>query len=356
MCAALAERADTPPEHLPALDGLRGLAVLLVLLDHASDTGMRFTEAMDLNRAGKYGVYLFFVLSAFLLTLPFCRPDGPKLDDARTWLNYFLRRFVRIFPLYAIVLAVLGVLLPADKAGSMSFVAHLLIRDGQDQFWSIPVEVKFYLVLPMIGVALAFLRRRAWWKALAAALGAVAVTAAVFVNERAWSLTETILLAKSIRPFLFGSAAAFVHATVVVRFARSRWFALGCEVGAFLALGAVVLRIPYFYERVFGVVVRKMPGDQLILGALWSVLILGALGGTGWMRSALAWPPLRYLGAISFSVYLWHRKFLSDVVDLPLPAQVRLAVFIAIVVAVASATYFLVERPLSRVRLRARCE
>src|ERR1700712_3415280 len=88
-------------KRLPALDGLRGLAVLLVLLDHASDAELRLFPAADMNRAGKYGVYLFFVLSAFLLThLLLLRPA--ELTRARTWVNYAVRRFLRIFPLYAL--------------------------------------------------------------------------------------------------------------------------------------------------------------------------------------------------------------------------------------------------------------
>ena len=83
--------------HVPALDGARGLAILLVLLDHASDAHLYLFAGADLNRAGKYGVYLFFVLSSFLLTLPFCAGRAPT--DLRSWLNYGMRRFLRIFPL-----------------------------------------------------------------------------------------------------------------------------------------------------------------------------------------------------------------------------------------------------------------
>src|SRR3954465_1021092 len=94
-------------KRLPALDGLRGLAVLLVLLDHASDARIRLFEAANMNRAGKYGVYLFFVLSAFLLTHLLLLRPAAELARARTWLNYALRRFLRIFPLYALVLVVM---------------------------------------------------------------------------------------------------------------------------------------------------------------------------------------------------------------------------------------------------------
>src|SRR3954447_15197358 len=131
------ERPVDPARRLAALDGLRGLAVLLVLLDHASDAELRIFPAADMNRAGKYGVYLFFVLSAFLLTHLSLRRPAAELLRARTWLNYAVRRFLRIFPLYAIVLVTLVVL---HKLKVHDVLTHLLLEDGKRQFWSIPVE------------------------------------------------------------------------------------------------------------------------------------------------------------------------------------------------------------------------
>ena len=86
------------------MDGIRGVAVLLVLLDHASDSEMRLMEGADLNRLGKYGVYLFFVLSAFLLTYQFYVRRREEFTDPRTWINYAARRFLRIFPVYTVVI------------------------------------------------------------------------------------------------------------------------------------------------------------------------------------------------------------------------------------------------------------
>src|SRR4051794_17264757 len=130
-------------KRLPALDGLRGLAVLLVLLDHASDAHLRIFPAADMNRAGKYGVHLFFVLSAFLLTHLLLLRPAPDLVRARTWINYAVRRFLRIFPLYALVLVVLVRL---HRLHWHDVFNHLLLRDGRHQFWTIPVEVKYYMI------------------------------------------------------------------------------------------------------------------------------------------------------------------------------------------------------------------
>ena len=60
----------------PALDGLRGVAVLLVLLAHSSNVGLRLHPALDLSGCGRMGVFLFFVLSAYLLTGQLLATDG----------------------------------------------------------------------------------------------------------------------------------------------------------------------------------------------------------------------------------------------------------------------------------------
>src|SRR4051794_22640768 len=180
-------------KRLPALDGLRGLAVLLVLLDHASDARMRLFEAANMNRAGKYGVYLFFVLSAFLLTHLLLLRPAAELARARTWINYSVRRFLRIFPLYALVLVVLVLI---HRLKWHDFFTHILLRDGKRQFWTIPVEVKYYMILPLLAVTLSWLRERLWLRGLLAGLGAVAVGALVLYSERSWSLSRPILLAQ----------------------------------------------------------------------------------------------------------------------------------------------------------------
>src|SRR3954447_19044384 len=128
------ERPVDPARRYLALDGLRGVAVLLVLLDHASDAELRLFPAANMNRAGKYGVYLFFVLSAFLLTHLLLLKPPEELARARTWLNYALRRFLRIFPLYALVLVVMMLL---HKFKWHDVVTHLAVLDGKRQFWTI---------------------------------------------------------------------------------------------------------------------------------------------------------------------------------------------------------------------------
>lgn len=345
-------------KRLPALDGLRGLAVLLVLLDHASDAELRIFPSADMNRAGKYGVYLFFVLSAFLLTHLLLLRPAAELTRARTWLNYAVRRFLRIFPLYAVVLAILVLVHKLEWLKWHEYFNHLLLRDGQKQFWTIPVEVKYYMILPLFALTLSWLRDRAWLRAALAGVGALAVLGGVLYLEPIWAVApkpgrgHAIFLAQVLEPFLIGTVAALVHQAMARRPVGTARFAPWLEVAAFGALAAAFLRIPSIYNALFSPeeYLKKLPLDSLMCGLLWSLVLLGMLHGKGYLRRLFELAPIRYLGLVSYSAYLWHLKFLTDVDDMKVPPPLRLVIFIAVVVAVSSVSYFLIERPLSRLR------
>jgi peptidoglycan/LPS O-acetylase OafA/YrhL len=155
--------------HLPALDGLRGFAVLVVFLFHYGGGTHSSLFVMRvfgfLNKGGWAGVTLFFVLSGFLIT-------GILWDsfDQPNWLrNFYARRALRIFPLYygSLVLVLLaaawkGTLLPALRliwipAFFLQNMPHLVaLVDripsplGIFHFWSLAVEEQFYLLWPFV--------------------------------------------------------------------------------------------------------------------------------------------------------------------------------------------------------------
>jgi peptidoglycan/LPS O-acetylase OafA/YrhL len=149
--------------HLDALDGLRGVAILLVLLhgfDAIGDAHGFFHVVGTLLDTGWIGVQLFFVLSGFLIT-------GILLDtrdDAGYYRTFFVRRVLRIFPLYYGVLFVAFVLLPLLVATGDSgrhqvwlwtYLANFAAPFGLDEpafphFWSLCVEEQFYLVWPLL--------------------------------------------------------------------------------------------------------------------------------------------------------------------------------------------------------------
>jgi peptidoglycan/LPS O-acetylase OafA/YrhL/lysophospholipase L1-like esterase len=164
--------ASRPGAHVVALDGLRGLAILLVMAVHfvGDDSPRDGIERLVVKLAnyGVWGVDLFFILSGFLIT-------GILLDSKRSphyFRTFYVRRTLRIFPLYYGVLALLFLVLPAVRghavSGALEFAREhqawlwtyttnfFLARDGAwslpyvSHFWSLAVEEHFYLVWPLV--------------------------------------------------------------------------------------------------------------------------------------------------------------------------------------------------------------
>jgi peptidoglycan/LPS O-acetylase OafA/YrhL len=143
--ALLGARSDSRLQE-DALDGMRGFAALLVVLSHLSHAGLFPIPGLDLAGIGKPAVYLFFVLSAFLLTRQFLSRTPAALSERSLWTRYFARRFLRIFPLFTFVLVTsylvglgFGLALPFPISGG-ELVAHLTLRAGKSVLWSIPPE------------------------------------------------------------------------------------------------------------------------------------------------------------------------------------------------------------------------
>ena len=145
---------DNKTEHFKALDGLRGIAVLMVLLSHSSNANVFFHELLNFQKVGKVGVYLFFVLSAYLLDRQIAQAFLSGKASKLYWKNYALRRFLRIYPLFCISLILHGILnLIGFKTvidNSLDIPLHMFLLKGESIFWSIPVEFKYYLISPII--------------------------------------------------------------------------------------------------------------------------------------------------------------------------------------------------------------
>jgi len=342
--------------HEDALDGMRGVAALLVVLSHLSTARMHLIPGLDLKGVGKPGVYLFFVLSAFLLTRQILGRERAALTDRALWARYFARRFLRIFPLLAFVLVLsyalgrlFGLGLPFRISGP-ELIPHLTLRAGKGVLWSIPPEFQYYFVLPAVGAAFVLTRGHE-----AIALGACLLVI-VFASQL-WPPSLAIANAAYLGPylpvFLLGSVAALVHGQLVRAAASARRRAL-YEGGALICGMAVGVTIPLVYRALSG---RPIPSnhfnDSLIFyGVVWSGFLVCTLLGSGWCRAALSTRAIRYFGLISFSVYLWHMAVIRLVRNLsPFAAIPSAWLTLALILGVASASYLLIERPFQKLRI-----
>ncbi len=181
------------PGQIPALDGLRAIAIILVLLRHAAHVGFEddvpLPEVAGLDPGafmlnGWVGVDLFFVLSGFLITDHILR-RRERAGGSWTWGRYLSRRALRIVPAYYVVLllAVIGAFpgfeVASEKLGwrvlyHLLFLQDVLPSNIVVAFWSLGVEEKFYLVAPLLvtlGAAKTTLLGRLRWPLLLLAWG-----------------------------------------------------------------------------------------------------------------------------------------------------------------------------------------
>lgn len=341
--------------HLDVLDGLRGVAVLVVLASHFSSAGL-FPRPF-LHGVGKSGVYLFFVLSAWLLTRNLLSRPAGALVQPRTWLDYALRRVLRIWPLY---LVVLGLSWWTFTRGHPWLYAidtpalwrHLALQEGQSVLWSIPVEFTFYLWLPLVVLGLRGMERGRWPAWLQCAAFVLALGLCTWRWPPAAAVENDVHLGSYLAVFLCGAFAVRVDAWLAGVRASAAWTLAGV---AALLLWCVA--VPVVWCRL-----RGMPFEAtvtrawfLYFGLLWSALLLALLHGGERLRRVFAWRPLRWVGLVSFSLYLWHVPVLTALVHAGVVDRVPLLapwITLAAALAVATLSYWLFERPQRSVRLQ----
>jgi peptidoglycan/LPS O-acetylase OafA/YrhL len=338
----------------PALDGLRGLAVLVVLLSHLANAGLPVLPGLSLSGTGKSGVYLFFVLSAFLLTRLLLAKPADAWRRGDTWADYALRRVLRIWPLYLVVLLASAALTATGIApwwpyaiDGASLVRHLLLQEGVSVLWSIPVEFHYYLWLPPVAAMLAFAGRRggAWGAPAAAAAMAVAAVAV-------WPPAETRVNDLRLGPYLVLFIAGALAAWWSWRWSASRP-PHGLALAGTVALVALVATVPGV-AAAFGVVPFTPDLNHrwfVFFAVAWGALLLAVVHGPPWLRRPFEWGPMRGLGWVSFSAYLWHMPVLAAVTGpLGLTGTAALAAFVAMTALVSWGSWRWIERPLQGVR------
>lgn len=343
------QRAPHTGAQFDCLDGVRGMAAMLVVFAHMSRSGVGLAPSLDFAEFGKPGVFLFFVLSSFLLTQQLVRRTPRELRSLKLWGLYFLRRFLRIYPLFTVALLA-GISTPFMSWSlfgprEVSVYSHLTLREGAKIFWAIPVEVKFYLVLPLLIVAFAFLFRRNIAISLLAT--GVAIGLSEITSPSGWATYRSIELRHYLPVFLcgFGAALIFEHSRARVYGARAR---AALESMSLLAVVAVTLTLPPFYRIATGgrVADNSIHLGHVWYGVSWSLFLLGFLLSGGPLSRLLASGPARFVGLVSFSIYLWHLPIIEFVrrtfaVSAPLKALIILGAILPL----AAVSYLIVERP-----------
>lgn len=388
------EVAPSSGTRLMGIEGLRAAAALSVMLGHFNlhlvphDAVSPVLQKV-LNVAGQ-GLTLFFVLSGFLLFGPFltAATRGTAFDVSK----YFLNRILRIYPAYFAIFAIAAMSLglaytkavsageagvegTADTIGRLTglgpiaanlFLVHTLtpwtIKTGLGVSWSLTTEICFYIALPVLAAIAVRLSRR-WGlnrSAVIVSLGMIVVGLACrsFGNAQVygdaamqfylqWGGNWLAVYLRSIlcQADLFGvgmlAVAALRYSATLTDVVDRTRFRL-CVYGA-AAAGLVLSRIEHEF------------GFAVFFAAL--LLVATTVTRTGRphrLVSILEWRPVRSLGVISYSFYLWHLPVIWGVYKWQLHEQrpdtlaaivTTYVLVLAVTIALSTATYLAVERP-----------
>jgi peptidoglycan/LPS O-acetylase OafA/YrhL len=353
------------------LDGLRGLAVLMVLAYHGYLVGYWipyfsvFGHAVSLEvlpATGFVGVELFFFISGFALYYPYARSafDGGTPGDLAT---FAWRRFIKIVPSYAIVVVALafagGVAFPSAYAMlwtifvHLSFVLNDLDRhpfgDVNAALWSLSVEVQFYVIFPLLARAMQRYPEATWLACCALAIVYRAFALVQVAHHAVWTAQVPAYLDL----FATGMFAAYVCERSSARLAPSR---RSEDAGTFAALAGFALlgvlleslwqsRWHYNWRDAWPV------AGRLGFALSFALIALGSTFSAPWWKRALGNPVLLFLALISYNLYLWHH-YVFIMLHRAIGNDVTPIAFVAIgsatALALATVLTYAIELPLLR--------
>ena len=337
-----------------ALDGLRGLAALIVVASHASNLGLHLIPGWSLSGIGKSGVYLFFVLSAFLLTQQWLSATREQVHSVRYGIGYLIRRFARIYPLYLAILLTGWALGPKGLGVPMDGAAvwtHLTLREGRDVYWSIPVEFLFYLCIPPLALVLRYVTGPMGWLVT----GGVLIGAATVIFPADASPLNSINLGYYLPIFFAGSLAAWWQ---VRSSSKPPALAVTAHRISFADGGAVLvllLSVPSVLALAgLNGSLELLHREFLLWGVAWAILLTGVV--RGWLplwRHVLRLRGLRACGHWCFGIYLLHMPSLLLMNKLGVSGTVGGWLGLALALLLAAVAHRLIEQPFIRWGARA---
>ena len=379
---------------IPSLDGLRAMAVLMVMSFHAyhpDNSPMYMRTPFDIFRYGYTGVQLFFVLSGFLLFLPYARWLIGAQSHPSTRL-FYERRILRVGPAYWVNIAILLLTSKWSLRRFESGLAHAAFLHNvffdpmarlNGVLWTMAVEVQFYAVLPLLAWAMYWIARmlyvmthRVRFTFVAACFVVIAGCEALsvlcqwLIATKRWTsipivsrwpdaLVNANSLPYWLGIFVFGMTCSLIYVSITS--ARQRK-STGSQEQRILATIIGLLGV----GLAFGLALAPLAGAHVMFldsffGLFFGLIVLGLLFGMKAFRWLFEFPALRFIGHISYSLYLWHLVVLMAIEPhlkaIHDPRQHMLMGFLidfGISIPVAYVSFLITERPFFSLRRRAR--
>lgn len=331
------------------LDGLRFIAVFLVILSHWFPK----THFLNYLPNGSIGVTIFFVLSGFLISSILFnykqKIKKGKVNNRKALAIFYIRRSLRIFPIYYILIIFLyfyGYSTIKENFGYfLTYTSNILMFKNQTSYgtishlWTLAIEEQFYLFWPFIVL---FVRKK-FIKVIIPILILIAVFSQFYMNLN--FEYYNYLTFNAFDAFGFGSLLAFFHTfekeNLVVY--RNILWGLLAVVSLFF-----ILNINFFTSQTL----------TSILTTLLLIFILNAKNKNSYPSKFLRIPTLRYIGKISYGIYLFHTfipGFMRNYYQLYLPTFLKNQYFISgvnfgIVILVATVSWYVIESPINSIK------
>ena len=348
----------------PEIDGLRAIAVLSVIIFHISERALP---------GGYLGVDIFFVISGFLITSILIKDMRGAAQSGKTWnwARFYERRVRRIFPPLLTVLLASTIMAWLFFSGeelraysrsalsSLGFFAnwHFLGEtgyfDGPAQYkpllhiWSLGVEEQYYLLFPLILWPLIKAAKRLAFPVI---LTLSLISFSVFIWQ-AFAAPQTAFYGAHARFWEIGSGSLLALFAREPRAITSMSFGLGKQIIPFIGLILIAQALCLLPGRLI-LEATNLAVRLPILPALFAVTgtaMIIAAGSGSLAARALSTRIMRGIGKISYALYLWHWPLLVFLA-ITVPGAGLIAKFgaITLALALATASYFLIEQPIRR--------
>lgn len=280
------------------VDSLRGMACLFVVVSHIISVSK---YGIYVSGCGKIGVWLFMILSSFLMIYPYEICRNKKFNICM----FYYKRILRIYPCYLVAL------LLAYECGFIttgkSFIRHIFILEGWGHFWYIPVIVKFYMIFPVFVYIRKNIKRDFWYLTV---VGGISIGFSCLFPYNHY-IENSISIGWYMPVFGMGLCLA----TIVRKLEKNQCNYRLADIGLVFCLSVVFLLTPFMKKLIWRIEPSAwLQNKYLLLGLLWCMVIvlieIGAKGKQILNKCSI----LIKIGSISYPMYLIHYIILLKIV------------------------------------------